>query len=519
MLQGRVMVAHNAQFDYDFLAREFAVAGRPLPVSRRLCTVALNRRLGTPTGDMRLDTLATFYGVARHRAHDALDDTRVLAGVLRHSLAQAARLGVPLPLVACPPRRGFGYGPTAPKVPCGYRNPGRLAKGGPLVQGMKVAITGETTVPREELVHQAVAAGLNVMSSVSRLTSLLVTNDLGSGSAKAKRAMADGIPVVDEGHFRRLLENVQRGVAHEVPGGAHSTRPKGAPIAGPPPLLLPSATRSRPARRARGRLTGRRVLVLGGVHADASATRARVVELGGAAAVNLSAAVTDVVVLSGGEADRRMERIETLGLAVHRPGWPDTTAVEPDSGAGEALTAPAPAAQVLPRGGVADLPVSTDGTSWTVSASWAQQTSCEVDVVAFSLDQDEQVARDEDFVFYGAPESPDGTVHLSTDGPMEQAITVDLAPVPDSVRKIAIAAAIDGFATFGEVGAVEITLAAGISARPVLQSTLDAATTERTLLLAEIYRRGSSWRLRVVGQGFDHGLDTLARDYGVNIED
>ncbi|CAM5457614.1 hypothetical protein SALBM217S_05200 [Streptomyces griseoloalbus] len=45
------------------------------------------------------------------------------------------------------------------------------------------------------------------------------------------------------------------------------------------------------------------------------------------------------------------------------------------------------------------------------------------------------------------------------------------------------------------------------------RATLDAATTERnTLLLAEIYRRGPLWRLRAVGQGYDHGLDVLARD-------
>src|SRR3954454_7674698 len=41
MLQDRVLVAHNAQFDYDFLAHEFARARMWLPVSQRLCTLAL----------------------------------------------------------------------------------------------------------------------------------------------------------------------------------------------------------------------------------------------------------------------------------------------------------------------------------------------------------------------------------------------------------------------------------------------------------------------------------------------
>ncbi|WP_459002300.1 hypothetical protein [Streptomyces sp. SD15] len=54
-------------------------------------------------------------------------------------------------------------------------------------------------------------------------------------------------------------------------------------------------------------LTGGRVLVLGGAHAGAgaAAARTRIVKLGGSAAVNLSASVTDVVLLPGGENDLR----------------------------------------------------------------------------------------------------------------------------------------------------------------------------------------------------------------------
>lgn len=56
MLNGRVMVAHNAQFDYDFLAREFAAAGMTMPVERRLCTLTLNRRIAPPAPDLKLAT-------------------------------------------------------------------------------------------------------------------------------------------------------------------------------------------------------------------------------------------------------------------------------------------------------------------------------------------------------------------------------------------------------------------------------------------------------------------------------
>ncbi|MEV5969875.1 TerD family protein [Streptomyces sp. NPDC051921] len=522
LLQDRVMVAHNAQFDYDFLAHEFARARLYLPVTQRLCTLALNRRVEPPSVDLSLASLAAHYGIAQTRAHDALDDTRVLAGIFRSSLSEAARLDVPLPLVPCPPRQDPQFAPNPPKTPCAYRNPGRLTPGGPLVQGMKVAITGETVTSRAELVARSVAAGLNIMSSVSRHTSTLVTNDATSGSAKARRAIAEGVTVIDEHTFLKLLGEVRPGTPHEnqtppkVPEGATPATPPAKPTPSPPLAAVaevpaPRRPESTPSAKPFGR---RRVLILGGTHEEASAARARVVELGGAAAINLSASVTDVVLFPGGELDRRMTRITALGLPVHDHTWLGAPAPEP-------LEIPArdtAVTDVLPRGGVIDLPRLPPAGQWHVSASWAQQTSCEIDVVAFVLDEDEQVSCDGDFVFYSAPESPDGATRLLCGGPTEQTIAVDLAALPPTAHRVAIAAAIDGAATFGDVGAVQTTLAPGVDAPATAQATLDAATSERTLLLAEIYRRGPRWRFRAVGQGYDHGLEALVRGYGVEVE-
>ncbi|MGW4428066.1 TerD family protein [Streptomyces tendae] len=533
LLEGRVLVAHNAQFDYDFLAHEFARARLQLPVARRLCTLALNRRVDPPTDDLKLGTLAAHYGVPQLKAHDALDDTRVLAGVLRASLREAAQLDLPLPLVACPPRQDAQFAPKPPKTPCAFRNPGRLTAGGPLVQGMKVAVTGETRTARADLVLRGVAAGLNMMGSVSGHTSALVTNDAAADSAKARRARAEGVPVIDESAFLRLLGDVRPGTAHQgtaAPVPAPDAAPAPEPAPALPAVPTPRAPEPEPGGAAgaqsgrkrsakpRGPLTGRRVLVLGGTHPEAVAARTRVVELGGAAAINLSAGVTDVVVLDGGRADRRLPRITALLLPTHDAGWLVAPVVTEAPGAAGGRAA----AHVLPRGGVVDLPLPKGRAAehrWTVTASWAQQTECEIDVVAFVLDEDGQVSFDEDFVFYGAPENPGGTVRLLSDGPTEQTVSVDLATLPPSARKVVVAAAIDGSPAFGEVGALHIVSGPGTTAAALAQATLDAATTERTMLLAEIYRRGQSWRLRAVGQGYDHDLGALARSYGVDVDD
>ncbi|MEV5656753.1 hypothetical protein [Streptomyces sp. NPDC052291] len=56
-----------------------------------------------------------------------------------------------------------------------------------------------------------------------------------------------------------------------------------------------------------------------------------------------------------------------------------------------------------------------------------------------------------------------------------------LARLPLEAHRV-VAAAVDGDACFSDVGALEIAATCGVGAAPVARATLDAATTERTLL-------------------------------------
>lgn len=510
LLTSRVMVAHNAGFDYGFLAREFDLSGAVLPVDRRLCTLALARRVSPPTPDCKLGTLATYYGIPQSRAHDALDDARVLAEVLRALIADAARLGVEPPLLSCPPKesqRGTSGLPTsrsAPKQPCLYRYPGRLEPGGDLVQGMKVAITGSTATDRGALIAMAESAGLEVTTSVSKRTSLLVSNSPQSGTSKARKAIEHGTPVVAENRFLALLDQVRQGQRKD--SADPSSVPRRAPTA-------------KPESVASGPLTGHRVLVLGGSHEQAAAARVRIGELGGSAVVNMSARVTDVLALPGAAADRRFARAVEIGIPVHGPGLLETGNAAIHSAASSMPSENVSAEpMILARGQVIDLPVTEYGGNWTVRASWTHSGTWEVDLVAFLLDSDEQVSDSSDFVFYNQPDT--AGARLAADGPNEQTIVLALDDLPDHCRRIVIAAALDGpDVTFGDVGAIEVEVAPGTEASPIVRATLDAATEERTLLLGEIYQRGDDWRLRAVGQGYASDLAALARRYGVEVDD
>lgn len=236
-LEGRVLVAHNAAFDWSMIAREYARARATAPVRQRLCTIALSKELRLPLPNHKLESLAAHYGVVQQRAHHALDDARVLAEAFRPSLHLAAEAGLRLPLLACQPLTEWSDGPTAvssaastaarstrvgyqpsyrpttwrpsrKRPACPYPNPGRYEPGEQLIQGMRVAFSGDTSIDRELLEDRAVDAGLHVATSVSRLTSVLVTNDPDSPTSKTTKARSFGTPVIDEAAFIQLLSHV-----------------------------------------------------------------------------------------------------------------------------------------------------------------------------------------------------------------------------------------------------------------------------------------------------------------------
>lgn len=503
LASGRILVAHNAQFDYKFLHAEAERSAVPLPTTHRLCTVALSRRLDLPVTNHKLATVAAYWGVPQLAAHDARDDVRVLREVFLQSEALARRLGVELPVMACTGRGAPVYPAAVPRVPSPYVNPNSWTPPARLVQGMKIVITGETRRPRQALARQLSELGFDVMNSVSGQVRLLVCNEPAPVSTKHEKARSLGIPVVTEEQLIALLNDVEPGVARNAARPAKPRVSAGARATTPAP---------------RGPWAGRSVLVLGGTPSEAAEIRERVGQLGARVLLTLGARTTHVLYLDGAEQDKRHVKITERGLIrlsasdLDRPGAPE----DADS-SGEDVGR---SAVEMGRGHVIDL--SEDLSRFSLSASWqAPATSTEqpweVDVVAFALDRDERVTSDDDFVFYNQPSTEDGGVRLSVDGSCEQGIEIDLESLPDDITRVRVAAAIDGPVTFGEVGAIRLSLAAGDSDQEIAAATLDAATNECTLVLAELYQRGDGWRFRAVGQGYEHDLGQLATNHGVEI--
>ncbi len=82
-LADKVLVAHNARFDYGFLRNEFRRLGYDY-APKVLCTVKLSRRLFPQERRHNLDSLIARHDLSCENRHRALDDARVLWDFTQH---------------------------------------------------------------------------------------------------------------------------------------------------------------------------------------------------------------------------------------------------------------------------------------------------------------------------------------------------------------------------------------------------------------------------------------------------
>jgi DNA polymerase-3 subunit epsilon len=222
LVRGRTLVAHNVAFDYGFLTAEAELAGVALPIDSVMCTVELARRLELGTDNLRLETLAAHWGVTQRRAHDAFDDAVVLTNVLAAALQRARERDVWLP-VRPVTRRHWPSGKVthdelrplkvlASRMRCPYLNPGPYIGGGPLVQGMRVALAAEVERTHEELVERILHAGLAYADAVDRETSLVVCNEHRPARGNGRLAHELGVPLVSDAKFMDHVSAVANGM-------------------------------------------------------------------------------------------------------------------------------------------------------------------------------------------------------------------------------------------------------------------------------------------------------------------
>ncbi|MFE7778960.1 TerD family protein [Streptomyces sp. NPDC057445] len=147
----------------------------------------------------------------------------------------------------------------------------------------------------------------------------------------------------------------------------------------------------------------------------------------------------------------------------------------------------------------------------------------DVDASALLLDSGSgKVRSDADFVFYNQPAHTSGAVRhegkrTAADGATDQ-LFVDLARVEPTVDRIVVAASADG-GSFGQVPGLYVRLLDAVAGTEIARYDSRDATVETAFILGELYRRQGTWKFRAVGQGYGSGLEGLATDFGITVDE
>ncbi|WP_189952578.1 TerD family protein [Streptomyces alanosinicus] len=133
-----------------------------------------------------------------------------------------------------------------------------------------------------------------------------------------------------------------------------------------------------------------------------------------------------------------------------------------------------------------------------------------------------KVRSDGDFVFYNQPAHASGAVRhegkRTAGAGVTDILSVDLARVEGAIERIVLAASADG-GTFGQVPGLYVEVTDAASGRPVARFDSPGATVETAFVLGEFYRRQGAWKFRAVGQGYSSGLEGLATDFGIAVDE
>lgn len=163
----------------------------------------------------------------------------------------------------------------------------------------------------------------------------------------------------------------------------------------------------------------------------------------------------------------------------------------------------------------------------------------DLDVSTFLLQSNEEIEKEEDFVFYGSsnfidtpmgkrPISADGSVLGSVDdlgdddsGEGNEEIEIDLSKTSPYVQQILFTASIywevgspSAKYNFGQVHNAYILIKNAETNEEILRYDLDEDfSSEKGVEFGRLYRRNGKWKFEAIGVGYTDGLEPICRKY------
>ena len=150
----------------------------------------------------------------------------------------------------------------------------------------------------------------------------------------------------------------------------------------------------------------------------------------------------------------------------------------------------------------------------------------DLDASAFLLNSAGKCRSESDFIFYNNLQSVDGSiVHTGDnrtgegDGDDEQ-INMNLSKIPQDVNRISLVVTIHDAENrrqnFGQISNAYVRLVNETNGEEILRFDLgEDFSIETAVVFAELYRHGNEWKFQATGSGYQGGLASLVRNYGL----
>ena len=213
LIEGSVMVAHNAAFDMSALRSALDEYGLPYPQLSYLCSLVIARNLWPQFSSYRLSVLAHEFQIPL-KHHDAESDAAAAAEIILRAASQLGVSSIGELAHACGVTPGSlypgGYSTCSAK---GYRVDSKKIPASTFVRlvvdphalsGVTFALTGTLAhCSRNEAIGLIEAAGGKVSASVSKKTTFVVVGE--DAGSKLDKAVSLGVKVISEAELIKML--------------------------------------------------------------------------------------------------------------------------------------------------------------------------------------------------------------------------------------------------------------------------------------------------------------------------
>lgn len=151
----------------------------------------------------------------------------------------------------------------------------------------------------------------------------------------------------------------------------------------------------------------------------------------------------------------------------------------------------------------------------------------DLDAAAFLTGANGKVITETDFVFYNNRLHPSGSVEHMGDNRTgdgegdDEEIIVDLEKVPQNITGISFTVTIHEAdvrdQNFGQVSNAYVRIVNDSNNSQVVRYDLEEDfSNETAIVVGELYRKGTDWSFKAIGQGFNGGLAALCANFGID---